>query len=133
MQAETAPFPARQICRSTQSFINHKGSFMLLIMTCSQDATTDLPLPFLKSIPVFRFNIDLYQNYRWAFNNTGFYIEQNEGTRISARTNAQTFGILFFEHLSGFMWRQPYVCFSVSNLCKGARNASAWIGFVDII
>jgi hypothetical protein len=34
---------------------------------------------------------------------------------LSLRTNAQTFGSLFFEQKSGWVWRHPTVCVSLSS------------------
>ncbi len=45
---------------------------MILILTCSFDQTTDLLMPFLERVPVFRFNIDLWKSYSWVINSGGY-------------------------------------------------------------
>lgn len=48
---------------------------MVLILTCSLDRTTDLVMRHLGSVPVFRFNIDLWRNYRWSIGSDGYHLQ----------------------------------------------------------
>lgn len=60
---------------------------MIFIPTCSQDATTDLLLPFLeKETDVFRFDIDRFREYRWDFSADGFCMRDASGREITGRT-----------------------------------------------
>ena len=52
---------------------------MLLILTHSQDHTTDAVLDHLKDLEVFRFNIDLWQDYEWQVNEDTFVIRDPLG------------------------------------------------------
>ncbi len=52
---------------------------MILILTCSFDQTTDLLLPLLGDVPIFRFNIDLWRSYSWVINNSGFRLRDHIG------------------------------------------------------
>ena len=40
---------------------------MLLIITCTEDVTCDMLIPFLDGMNVFRFNIDKWNEYIWGF------------------------------------------------------------------
>lgn len=57
---------------------------MLLILTCSMDRTTDLVMDQLGSLPIFRFNIDLWRDYRWSISQDGYFLE--DPTRRSCRS-----------------------------------------------
>ena len=52
---------------------------MLLIPTCSEDVTTDMLLPLLGGIDVFRFNIDKWNEYAWEFSNAGIFAQSPDG------------------------------------------------------
>lgn len=52
---------------------------MLAIITCSEDVTTDMLLPFLSEIEVFRFDINRWQEYAWDFSPSGFEVESECG------------------------------------------------------
>lgn len=56
---------------------------MLLIITCSADTTTDMLMPLLKGINVFRFNIDKWDEYRWDFSSKGFNVESSDGNTLT--------------------------------------------------
>jgi hypothetical protein len=45
---------------------------MILILTCSFDQTTDLMIRLLQDVPVFRFNIDLWNSYSWVIDGSGY-------------------------------------------------------------
>ena len=55
---------------------------MLLIITCSQDATTDMLLPFLDGIDVFRFDINKWNEYAWDFSSDGFVVQAPDGKQM---------------------------------------------------
>lgn len=57
---------------------------MLLIPTCSQDITTDMLIPYLESIEVFRFNIDQWHDYQWEFCSDHFRIIDKEGKECNS-------------------------------------------------
>ena len=59
---------------------------MLLILTCSEDATTDMLVPYLNGVPVFRFNIDRYADYSWDFSGKRFCITHMDGQIITSET-----------------------------------------------
>ena len=42
---------------------------------------------------------------------------------LSSLTKAHLLGTLFFAQISGFVWRQPHVCFSESSFLSGSWNA----------
>ena len=52
---------------------------MLLIITCTEDTTTDMLMTFLNGINVFRFNIDKWREYTWDFSNSGFKVSSPDG------------------------------------------------------
>ena len=52
---------------------------MILILTCSYDTTTDLLLSYFGSVPVFRFNIDLWRDYSWDIHPSGFSLRDPTG------------------------------------------------------
>lgn len=52
---------------------------MILILTCSFDQTTDVLLPFLGSVPIFRFNIDLWKSYSWVICREGYTLRDQMG------------------------------------------------------
>ena len=52
---------------------------MLLIITCTEDTTTDMLIPFLSGVDVFRFNIDKWNEYIWDFSNKGFKVISPNG------------------------------------------------------
>lgn len=52
---------------------------MLLIPTCSEDITTDMLMPYLGGIDVFRFNIDKWNEYAWDFSPAGFEVYSPDG------------------------------------------------------
>lgn len=54
---------------------------MLLVLTYSLDQISDDLIQMLPSIPLFRFNIDLWRQYRWEINDTTFAIEDPTGRR----------------------------------------------------
>jgi len=59
---------------------------MLLILTNSQDITTDRLLPLLRGVPVFRFNLDAWRSYRWTFDGNGFSV-RDAGGRVCTRAD----------------------------------------------
>lgn len=46
---------------------------------------------------------------------------------LSSLTKAHVPGIRFFAQMSGFVWRQPTVCFSVSPGRRGSLNALSFL------
>ena len=52
---------------------------MLLILTHSEDHTSNELISLLNGIPLFRFNIDLWRNYLWEVNGNGFRIQDPTG------------------------------------------------------
>ena len=69
---------------------------MIFICTCSQDATTDLLLPFLGGAQTFRFNIDKPEDYTWDFSRRGFEI-----------VNVKSAASIASSTLSSFYLRKP--------------------------
>ena len=69
---------------------------MIFILTCSQEGTFDLMMPFLGDIPTFRFNIDKPEDYAWRFCRHGFEIKN---IKTQSAINSQT--------LSSFYLRKP--------------------------
>lgn len=69
---------------------------MILICTCSQDATTDLLFPYLRNRQCFRFNIDKQEDFCWDFSRRGFEISNK-------RTNA----VITSKTISSFYLRKP--------------------------
>lgn len=67
---------------------------MIFIATCSQDATTDLLLPFFDAANIFRFNVDQPKAYSWDFHTNGFRI-----STVSQQVTQST--------LSAFYIRKP--------------------------
>ena len=65
--------------RAALFFYNLFNKQMLLIITCSEDSTTDLLLPFLKGIEVFRFNINKWNEYAWEFSDKGIFVQSIDG------------------------------------------------------
>lgn len=57
---------------------------MLLIPTCSEDVTTDMLMPYLGGIDVFRFNVDAWRDYEWSFSGDGFWIRDKNGKICSS-------------------------------------------------
>lgn len=52
---------------------------MVLILTCSMDLTTDVVIRELAGVPVFRFNIDLWRDYRWRVDGRGYLLQDPTG------------------------------------------------------
>jgi hypothetical protein len=52
---------------------------MLLVLSHSEDITTDIVLDRLKDLEVFRFNIDLWQDYEWQVNGHTFLLRDPTG------------------------------------------------------
>lgn len=52
---------------------------MVLILTCSFDRTTDLVMGELGSLPIFRFNIDLWRDYTWSITPDGYHLQDPTG------------------------------------------------------
>jgi hypothetical protein len=52
---------------------------MLLVLTHSKDVTTDAVLNHLPELDVFRFNIDLWQDYEWQINQDTFLLRDPTG------------------------------------------------------
>ena len=52
---------------------------MLLVLTFSEDATFDELIPHLRGLPFFRFNIDLWRDYRWEITGEGYRFEDKLG------------------------------------------------------
>lgn len=70
---------------------------MLLVLTHSEDVTTDVVLDRLEDLDVFRFNIDLWRNYQWDVNGENFTIADPTGrTCCEAITHAVYLRKLFF-------------------------------------
>jgi hypothetical protein len=57
----------------------------LLIITSSYDATVDFLIPFLAPSRVFRFNTDLFNQYKLWFDASGFTIADPTGRRCSSQ------------------------------------------------
>jgi hypothetical protein len=57
---------------------------LLFVITSSYDATTDLLLRFLPPDQVFRFNTDLFREYRLLFDDTGFTVIDPTGRTASS-------------------------------------------------
>lgn len=55
---------------------------MLLIITCSQDVITDMLLPFLDGIDIFRFDINKWNEYAWDFSSDGFVVQAPDGKQM---------------------------------------------------
>lgn len=68
---------------------------MLLIITCTADSTTDMLMPFLDGVDVFRFNIDKWNEYIWDFSNKGFKVTSPDKK------------ILTSENIKCVYWRKP--------------------------
>lgn len=64
---------------------------MLLIWTHSLDGTTDLVIDRLKDIPTFRFNVDLWREYRWSVSPRGFQLEDPTGRSCDSHD-----GVVFY-------------------------------------
>jgi len=69
---------------------------MIFIYTCSQDGSTDLLMPHLLDIPIFRFNVDKIEDYIWDFSREGFKI-----------TNIKTRNSIDPTTLTSFYLRKP--------------------------
>ena len=52
---------------------------MLLVLTHSEDVTTDVVLDRLPDLEVFRFNINLWQEYEWSVDGRGFILRDPTG------------------------------------------------------
>jgi len=61
---------------------------MILILTHSQDQTTDMVMAHLGSWPVFRFNMDLWRDYRWSVNDIDYRLEDPLG-RVCHSSNVR--------------------------------------------
>ena len=74
---------------------------MLLILTCTEDVTTDLLIPHLAGLPVFRFNIDRYEDYDWDFSGSRFSIAHRDGLTVTSETIRALYlrKPLFFERI----------------------------------
>ena len=62
---------------------NNPHLSMLLVLTHSQDVTTDAVLNFLPDLEVFRFNIDLWKDYDWQVNQDTFILRDPIGRECS--------------------------------------------------
>lgn len=51
---------------------------MLLILTCSRDASTDMVTARLSDIPIFRFDVDRWRDYAWKIDATGFELRHGD-------------------------------------------------------
>ena len=69
----------RAAARTADQHFNLNDAHMLLIPTCSEDVTTDMLLPLLGEIDVFRFNIDKWSEYAWEFSNAGIFAQSPDG------------------------------------------------------
>ena len=58
---------------------------ILLIITGSHDTTTDLLIPFLPADRIFRFNTDLFHQYKLVFDDCGFTLTDPTGRRCISR------------------------------------------------
>jgi hypothetical protein len=58
---------------------------MLLVLTCSFDVTTDMVLDRLKDVPVFRFNIDLWNEHKWAVDDKNYVLSDPTGRQCSEK------------------------------------------------
>jgi hypothetical protein len=78
--------------------LNYYNLFMLLVLTHSQDVTTDAVLNFLPDLEVFRFNIDLWRDYDWQVNQNTFILRDPIGRECSdAITHAVYLRKLLFQ------------------------------------
>ena len=68
--------------------IQESGTSLLLIITTSYDATVDFLVPLLPPDEVFRFNTDLFQQYKFRFDASGFTLTDPSGRSCSSH---QTF------------------------------------------
>lgn len=57
---------------------------MLLIITCTEDVTCDMLIPFLDGVNVFRFNIDKWNEYIWDFSSRGFKVLSPNGKALTS-------------------------------------------------
>ena len=57
---------------------------MLLIITCTEDVTSDMLIPFLDGVNVFRFNIDKWNEYIWDFSSRGFKVLSPNGKVLTS-------------------------------------------------
>jgi hypothetical protein len=69
---------------------------MLLILTNSYDATTDLLIPRLSQVPVFRLNTDLFSEYEFSISDSGWVFRDCLGREASSCNVAAAY------------WRKPY-------------------------
>ena len=70
---------------------------MLLVLTHSEDVTTDLVLDRLKDLEVFRFNIDLWRSYEWRIGPQSFLLRDPTGREcVEERVSAVYLRKLFF-------------------------------------
>lgn len=70
---------------------------MLLVLSHSEDVTTDVVLNRLPDLEVFRFNIDLWQDYEWQVDGEGFLLRDPTGrTCRDEDTHAVYLRKLFF-------------------------------------
>ena len=71
---------------------------MLLVLTHSQDYTTDAVLNYVTDLDVFRFNIDLWEQYEWQVNEDTFMIRDPLGrTCTDEQTHAVYLRKLIFQ------------------------------------
>lgn len=107
---------------------------MLLILTNSLDGTVDLLLEGISSIPVFRFNIDLWRDYDIEISHDSFFIQDPTGRRVDEKTVQACYwrkpsfddavAIPAGGSLDGWIksqWR--YVTREVWNICRNAGKA----------
>ena len=57
---------------------------MLLVITCTEDVTTNMLMPFLDGINVFRFNINKWNEYTWDFSDKGFKVLSPDGNLLTS-------------------------------------------------
>lgn len=70
---------------------------MLLVLSHSEDTTTDVVLDYLDDLEVFRFNLDLWKQYEWNVNETTFRLSDPLGRVCEeSQTHAVYLRKLFF-------------------------------------
>ena len=57
---------------------------MLLVITCTEDVTTNMLMPFLDGVNVFRFNINKWNEYIWDFSDKGFKVLSPDGNLLTS-------------------------------------------------
>ncbi len=65
---------------------------MILVLSSSTDYTTDLMMPHLEArVEVFRFNIDLWQDYNWNIHARGFELSDPTGRSCTEATTGAVY------------------------------------------